>query len=603
MHEEDAALKKRRTDAWNSAFSNIVEVHHSSDFSEASSLDDSEQWQERHYTVSLKPKPIPKKEDSTGEKKDENSQTSLDRSASLATSTPPPPDLARRNNYRNTDPGAIPMDGEISPQTSERTIQIGDMEDKDPSDILMDAVLVDESQEHRMAAMAQETVTAVPMPEEEDNSKAMWLIFRNRRAASVVVLLVIISTSLAAGLSILFLSNDSEGPREEIPSPSVFSETVSSNPTSAPSMAPTVSVSTLAGLLRDSVADTAPWENTTSPQYRALNWLANEDVWISASIENGNFTIPIQIVVERYALVVLYMAWNGDLWTSATGMLNESLASCEWSIEVSCDDDDDFLNLGSPANRCKPTGVECNGSFVVGVSLTAIGAMGEIPTEVGLLSSLEYLLLGYNSLSGTLTTELFQLTKLEQLDLLLNDITGPIPSEVGLAANLRTLDLGYNKITGILDNVVNPSLRHIVFAFNDLEGTIPIDFGTMTMLEYLDLSSNDLSGQLPSSLADMHFLDHLSLEDNGALSGTVPAMLSSLNVSVLHLEGTDLRNVEVFCSSFPIDSFWADCGDPDIDCSCCTVCCESNASCLNGLGRFAWAMQRRGDGLQVASAI
>eukprot|EP00980_Cylindrotheca_fusiformis_P026790 scaffold17468_cov106-Cylindrotheca_fusiformis.AAC.6 len=103
------------------------------------------------------------------------------------------------------------------------------------------------------------------------------------------------------------------------------------------------------------------------------------------------------------------------------------------------------------------------------------------------------------------------------------------------------------------------------------------------MLEYLDLSSNDLSGQLPSSLADMHFLDHLSLESNGALSGTVPAMLSSLNVSVVYLEGTDLRNVDVFCSSFSIDAFWADCGDPDIECSCCTVCCESDVFCLDGL--------------------
>eukprot|EP00980_Cylindrotheca_fusiformis_P009382 scaffold2049_cov108-Cylindrotheca_fusiformis.AAC.8 len=210
--------------------------------------------------------------------------------------------------------------------------------------------------------------------------------------------------------------------------------------------------------------------------------------------------------------------------------------------------------------------------------------MGEIPTEVGLLSSLEYLLLGYNSLSGTLTTELFQLTKLEVLDLMVNDITGPIPSEVGLAASLRTLDLGYNEITGILDNVVNPSLQRIVFAFNALNGPIPSFIGTMTMLEHLDLSYNRLSGQLPSSLADLHFLDHLSLNNNADLSGTVPATLSSLNVSVLHLEWTDLRNVEVFCSSlFHIDSFSADCGDSDIECSCCTDCCGIFVSCRDGL--------------------
>eukprot|EP00980_Cylindrotheca_fusiformis_P009383 scaffold2049_cov108-Cylindrotheca_fusiformis.AAC.9 len=358
MNEEDVALKKQRTDAWDAVFSNIVDVDHSSDFSEAS-LDDSEQWQERHCAVSLKPEPVPKKEDAAGEKKDENSQASLDRNVSLATSTPPPPDLARRNNYRNTGPGVIHMGGEISPQTSERTIQIGDMEDKDPSDILMDAVLVDERQEHRMAAMPQETVTAVPMPEEEENSKARWRIFRDRRAASVVVLFVIFSTSLAAGLSILFLSDDRErGSGEEI------SE---------------VGLTTLADLLRDSVADTTSWEKTTSPQYRALNWLANEDLWTSARIEDGNFTIPIQIVVERYALVVLYMAWNGDLWKNETGMLNANLPSCEWAIESSCDDD--FIDLGFPEYRCEPVGVKCNGSFVVGVSLSKSSVICRAPTR------------------------------------------------------------------------------------------------------------------------------------------------------------------------------------------------------------------------------
>eukprot|EP00980_Cylindrotheca_fusiformis_P013568 scaffold3467_cov118-Cylindrotheca_fusiformis.AAC.5 len=531
--EEDAALKKQRTYAWNSSFGHLVDVHPSSDSSE-SFMDDSEELSSSK--ILLKAQRM--KDNISGSRTagvgEEISQGSFDRNESLDATRPPQPNRARRTlNHRNTDPGAISMFGELSPQTSDRTIHVGDMEDDDSPDIVTDGYLVGErSQERGLPSVAKEPVVAVPMLEEDKSPKGIRLIFRNRQVGCTVVLLVIVAASLVAGLLLSGGSNDS----------------------------PSLSISLLADLLRDSVEDATPWENTKSPQYRALDWLSNEDEWTAEQMEAGNLNIPLQILLERYALVVLFMAWDGNSWNNNSWMLVPNLSTCDWNASS-----DSFLQYS------EPYGVVCgDDSFVSGFSLLGVGATGEIPTELLLLSSLEYLLLDSNYLRGTISPELFLLPKLNSLSLSGNDLEGSIPSEVGLAANLQMLDLSGNGIlsgmipseiglaanlrklnlsnsvySGTLDSVVNPRLEQLDLSGNGLGSSIPPTFGNMTLLERLDLFDNFLTGSLPSALANMHSLTYLSLKGNRRLTGTVPEALSSMNLSHLYLENTGLRNVDV----------------------------------------------------------
>eukprot|EP00980_Cylindrotheca_fusiformis_P019981 scaffold7064_cov111-Cylindrotheca_fusiformis.AAC.4 len=123
------------------------------------------------------------------------------------------------------------------------------------------------------------------------------------------------------------------------------------------------SIPMLEDLLRDSVGDTMAWEDTTSPQYRALEWLVNENEWTAARMEDGNWNIPIQILVERYALLVLYFALqeeNGENeeWGIDMGLLDAKLSSCDWyAIRTNCFD------------IAEPHGAVCDGGFVSGLSL------------------------------------------------------------------------------------------------------------------------------------------------------------------------------------------------------------------------------------------
>ena len=73
---------------------------------------------------------------------------------------------------------------------------------------------------------------------------------------------------------------------------------------------------------------------------------------------------------------------------------------------------------------------------------------GEIPSELGNLLTLQYLLdLSSNSLSGTIPSDLGKLASLENLNVSHNHLTGRIPSLSGMVS-LNSSDFSYNELTG-----------------------------------------------------------------------------------------------------------------------------------------------------------
>ncbi|KEH21801.1 NSP-interacting kinase-like protein [Medicago truncatula] len=107
------------------------------------------------------------------------------------------------------------------------------------------------------------------------------------------------------------------------------------------------------------------------------------------------------------------------------------------------------------------------------------------------------------SLSGTLSPSIGNLTNLQMVLLQNNNITGSIPSELGKLPKLQTLDLSNN-------------------FFN---GEIPTSLGHLRSLQYLRLNNNSLVGECSESLANMTQLVLLDLSYNN-LSGPVPRILA-----------------------------------------------------------------------------
>ncbi len=208
---------------------------------------------------------------------------------------------------------------------------------------------------------------------------------------------------------------------------------------------------------------------------------------------------------DRAALVVFYIATDGPNWSDNTNWLSDAPLK-DWS----------GVTIGADGR-------------VTHLILTRNQLSGEVPPELGNLSSLELLDLRYNQLRGETPPELGALSSLRVLTLSDNRLTGEIPAELGNLASLGVLDLGGNELSGKipreLANLIN--LVNLSLGGNELTGEIPAELGTLTKLTALALESNNLTGEIPAELGNLTALRRLWLKNNN-LTGQIPAELGNL---------------------------------------------------------------------------
>ena len=128
-------------------------------------------------------------------------------------------------------------------------------------------------------------------------------------------------------------------------------------------------------------------------------------------------------LVHLYVLAVLYFSTSGKSWKVSLNWLSK-YSECEWWHDSNV----------SPTNN----GITCieQGKVEI-INLNFYSLQGKIPSEIVLLGSdLNELLLNENSLTGTLPTEIGDLSGLARLEVHMNDLEKTIPSEYGSIANL-----------------------------------------------------------------------------------------------------------------------------------------------------------------------
>ena len=202
---------------------------------------------------------------------------------------------------------------------------------------------------------------------------------------------------------------------------------------------------------------------------------------------------------DRAALVALYNATDGANWKRNKNWLSE-LPIGEW-YGVVTDNDHRVVQLRLSENQ-----------------LT-----GTVLSELGNLSNLGMLVLSRNRLTGSIPAELGNLSKLETLALSHNRMTGPIPKELGNLSKLEVLGLIGNPASG-----------------NRFTGEIPPELGNLSNLQFLALSGNQLAGPIPTELANLSNLSEVNLAKN-RLTGGIPPGLSNLsNLETLYLNDNRL---------------------------------------------------------------
>ncbi|KAF8731187.1 hypothetical protein HU200_016510 [Digitaria exilis] len=239
--------------------------------------------------------------------------------------------------------------------------------------------------------------------------------------------------------------------------------------------------------------------------------------------------------------------------------------------------DDIFVQLQSPVH----VDLSCN---------QFSGSLTSISDNSSMASTLQYLNISHNVLSGTLfgsdpmplldSLEVFDASfnmlsgnipqfnfviSLKVLRLQNNNFSGSIPEALFRETSmvLTELDLSCNQLTGPIRRVTSTNLKYLNLSCNSLKGTLPITFGSCSVvdlsgnmlygnlsvartwgnyLQMIDLSSNRLTGTWPNETTQFLRLTSLRISNN-LLAGELPIVLGtypeliSIDLSLNQLHG------------------------------------------------------------------
>ncbi|CDP14590.1 unnamed protein product [Coffea canephora] len=244
-------------------------------------------------------------------------------------------------------------------------------------------------------------------------------------------------------------------------------------------------------------------------------------------IQVFNLIIPAASLSGNETDLLALLDFKNQISDDPNGILkswNASKHHCQW-FGVTCGQNQRVIGLNlfgqSLVGSISPH--VGNLTFMNFINLRNNRFFGEIPKEVGRLFQLTYLNLTNNSLGGEIPVTLSNCSQLKTIDILRNRLVGNIPFELGSLKKLKSLFLGRNNLTGEIPKSIGnlTSLTQIYLSYNNLEGHLPEELGQLTSLYSIGISVNFLSGTIPASLYNVSSVAGISLSSN-SLEGQIP---------------------------------------------------------------------------------
>ncbi|XP_062114723.1 receptor-like protein 9DC3 [Humulus lupulus] len=171
-----------------------------------------------------------------------------------------------------------------------------------------------------------------------------------------------------------------------------------------------------------------------------------------------------------------------------------------------------------------------------------------LPKSLANLTSLTNLYLKDCELKGEFPVDIFQLPKLQDLNVRYNqDLSGRLPTVLNERSSLKALKLSRTLFSGELPFEKLASLSRLDVRGCKFSGAIPNSIGKLKQLTVLDLSENNFSGQISSYLSNLTQLNILSLQFNH-FSGPFPMPIFSklVNLEFLSIGYNNLTGIVEF---------------------------------------------------------
>ncbi|KAL9669018.1 hypothetical protein QQ045_006559 [Rhodiola kirilowii] len=180
------------------------------------------------------------------------------------------------------------------------------------------------------------------------------------------------------------------------------------------------------------------------------------------------------------------------------------------------------------------TNVTCDCNFpgnvchVISIVFKRHNLPGRLPPELVKLPYIQTVDLAYNFLNGSIPKEWASLP-LQFIGLLANRLSGEIPVELGNITSLTYMNLEANQLSGTIPSEIGKlvNLRALFLTSNKLRGTLPTELGALRNLRTFRINDNEFRGQIPDFIQNWKNLTRLEMMASG-LTGPIPSSISAL---------------------------------------------------------------------------
>ena len=263
------------------------------------------------------------------------------------------------------------------------------------------------------------------------------------------------------------------------------------------------------GLVTVSVSRSTVTVNAVAEGNAAVTVAARDPQQLKAE---QSFTVTAIPHPDRAALVALYRATGGPDWVVSGNWLTDLPLRDWFGVTVDAD------------------------GRVAELHLQCINLRGFIPPELGDLSHVRSINF-FAGAAGSITCPSYDYGLIRGVP---NALTGSIPSELGNLSSLSRLSLSRNALAGSIPSELGnlSGLQGLNLSYNSLTDRIPTELGNLSSLEGLYLENNALTGSIPSELGNLTPLRNLFLNNN-RLTGTIPQTFLQLRLSYFQIAGNE----------------------------------------------------------------